>query len=482
MHKVFRPIAALGAVLFVVAGVSACGGIPSNAVVQVGGTPITNETFKHWLGVAAASSRVGGRGSPVLPEPPHYTACIKSFEEEEAKAAAKTKKRTSAELKTQCEQQFKTLKTEVLGFLISSNWVIKEGESLGVKVSDAEVKKQFNKIKTEQFPKAAEFEKFLSGSGQTISDLLLRVKLNLLSQKIQQKISKENPKVSKADIEKYYKENSSRFGTPEKRDVRIVLTKDQAAAEKAKQEIESGKSFASVAKARSTDPASKANGGLLKGVIKGEEEKALDEAIFSAKAHQLSGPGEDAVRLLRLPGGRHDARKPDAAEVRRSVGQAAADRHAAPESADGIHQKVQNQVAGPNRMSRGIRGAGLQGVQGSEGQHRGDRRRPARRRSESTAGRRHVSAIERVRARQILDSRGNPTVEVDIALRSGAHGRAAVPSGASTGEFEATELRDGGAAWGGKGVTRAVANVNGEIARALAGLRGRRPGGAGQRP
>jgi enolase len=80
-----------------------------------------------------------------------------------------------------------------------------------------------------------------------------------------------------------------------------------------------------------------------------------------------------------------------------------------------------------------------------------------------------MSQIESVHARQILDSRGNPTVEVEVSLRSGAHGRAAVPSGASTGEFEATELRDGGAAYGGKGVTHAVGNVNGEIAEAVAG-------------
>ena len=80
-----------------------------------------------------------------------------------------------------------------------------------------------------------------------------------------------------------------------------------------------------------------------------------------------------------------------------------------------------------------------------------------------------MSEIEAIHARQILDSRGNPTVEVDVTLRSGAHGRAAVPSGASTGEFEATELRDGGARWQGKGVTRAVGNVNGEIAAALQG-------------
>ncbi len=81
-----------------------------------------------------------------------------------------------------------------------------------------------------------------------------------------------------------------------------------------------------------------------------------------------------------------------------------------------------------------------------------------------------MSAIEQVHARQILDSRGNPTVEVDVRLASGASGRAAVPSGASTGEFEATELRDGGEAWGGKGVTRAVANVDGEIAATVGGL------------
>jgi enolase len=80
-----------------------------------------------------------------------------------------------------------------------------------------------------------------------------------------------------------------------------------------------------------------------------------------------------------------------------------------------------------------------------------------------------VSQIDKVHARQVLDSRGNPTVEVELVLRSGAAGRAAVPSGASTGEFEATELRDGGAAYGGKGVGKAVANVNGEIADAVHG-------------
>lgn len=82
-----------------------------------------------------------------------------------------------------------------------------------------------------------------------------------------------------------------------------------------------------------------------------------------------------------------------------------------------------------------------------------------------------MTAILDIHARQILDSRGNPTVEVDVVLESGAQGRAAVPSGASTGAYEAVELRDGDKKrWGGKGVEKAVRNVNGKIFEALAGL------------
>ncbi len=83
-----------------------------------------------------------------------------------------------------------------------------------------------------------------------------------------------------------------------------------------------------------------------------------------------------------------------------------------------------------------------------------------------------MTAIVDVIGRQILDSRGNPTVEVDVVLETGAMGRAAVPSGASTGAHEAVELRDGGKAYGGKGVLKAVEAVNGEIYDAISGLDG----------
>ncbi len=294
MRKTLRFIPALGAVFFASLALTACGGgIPGDAVVQVGGNSITKTTFEHWMSVASASTATTATAKttkPVIPEPPDYTACIAHLQATAPKPAKGAKAPTSAELKSECEQQYKSLQTEVLGFLISSEWVIGEASHLGVKASDKEVKKEFEKIKNEQFPKAAEFEKFLATSGQTVSDLLLRVKLNMLSSKIQQKIAKEKHSPSKAEISKYYKEHSSQFGTPEKRNVEIVLTKTEAQASSAKKEVESGKSFASVAKSKSIDPTSKANGGLLSGVTKGEEEAALSTAIFAAKLNVLSGP------------------------------------------------------------------------------------------------------------------------------------------------------------------------------------------------
>jgi foldase protein PrsA len=284
-----RSIPALGAVLFAVVGLSACGGIPGNAVVQVDGKPITKDTFNHWMGVAAAataSTQEGAASKPVIPEPPKYTACIAHLQATQAKLA----KGAPGPFKAQCEQQYKTLQPEVLGFLISSAWVLGEGSSLGVNVSDKEVKKRFAQIREQQFPKPAEFEKFLANSAQTVSDLLLRVKLNLLSSKIQQKIVKAKSNVSQAAIQKYYNEHKSRFEVPEKRSVNIILTKTEAAAKKAKSEVSSGKSFSSVAKAVSIDPVSKAHGGLLPEVVKGQQEQALSNAIFAAKPNVLSGP------------------------------------------------------------------------------------------------------------------------------------------------------------------------------------------------
>jgi foldase protein PrsA len=264
--------------------------MPGDALVQVSGKSITKSAFEHWIKVAASTSALGAGEKPALPEPPNYTVCIAHLAATSPKPAKGQKAPTHAQLKSECEQEYKSLQAEVLGFLISSQWVLGEAEALGVKISDAQVKKEFAKIKSAQFPKVAEFEKFLATSGESVSDLLLRVKLQALSSKIQKQVIKNKSKVSEAQITKYYNENKSRYGTPEKRSVRIILTKTEAQAASAKKQVEAGKDFAAVAKKVSIDPTSKAKGGLLTEVVKGEEEKALDTAIFSASKGVLGGP------------------------------------------------------------------------------------------------------------------------------------------------------------------------------------------------
>jgi foldase protein PrsA len=290
-----RFIVTAGAAALVLASLNACGGgIPANAVARVGETSITKAAFEHWMSVAATSisrsTTTQTAGKPVVPDPPTYTACVAHLKETEAKLAKGQKPKTEAALKSDCEQQYTSLKQQVLGFLISSEWVIGEASRLGVNVSDNEVKKELLKLKRERFPKEAEFQQLLKRTGMTVSDLLLRIKAEtLLPPKIEQKVTKKKA-ISQSEVEKYYNAHRTQFGTQEKRKVQIVLTKTEAQAKKAKREMQSGRSFESVAKSKSIDPTSKSNGGLLPEVTKGEEEAALDTAIFSASKNVLSGP------------------------------------------------------------------------------------------------------------------------------------------------------------------------------------------------
>jgi foldase protein PrsA len=197
---------------------------------------------------------------------------------------------TPAQFKTQCQQQYNTLRDQVMQFLITSNWVLGEASDQGVKVADSAVTKQLNTITTQQFPKPGDFQKFLAQSGETIADLKFRVRLNLLSDKIRTKVTGAKSKVSETQIANYYNQNKSRFATPEKRDLRIILTKTQAQANNALASIKHGQGFASVARKVSIDQASKAQGGALLGVIHGQQEAALDTAVFAAPLHKLEGP------------------------------------------------------------------------------------------------------------------------------------------------------------------------------------------------
>jgi foldase protein PrsA len=289
---------ALGAFFVALAvALAACGGnsIPGNAVAKVGGSAISKDTFNHWMTVAAISSAGGGepdqpKGSAQVPDPPNFTKCIADKRAKAPKPAKGQPKPTDAQFKTQCQQEYNGLRDQVMQFLISSQWIQGEAKDQGVKVSDKDVQKQFAQTKKQSFPKEKDFQNFLKTSGMTLDDIMFRVKLDALSSRLRTKIVKGKDKVSNGQISGYYNKNKSRFAQPERRNLRIVLTKTLARAQTAKAALQHGESWKSVAKKYSIDQASKNQGGVLLAVAKGQQEKALDTAVFAATQGKLTGP------------------------------------------------------------------------------------------------------------------------------------------------------------------------------------------------
>ena len=282
--KLLLPLAALAVGLAVLSG---CGNdVPSGAVAKVGDATITQEEFDKWLSTAAKGNAQGGTAA--VPDPPDYEKCVA--------AKAKTpvpkdqKQPTDDALKKQCKSEYDALKKEVMQFLIQAEWVQQEAADQDIKVTDAQIKKSFEDQKKQAFPNDKQYNQFLASSGMTEEDILFRVRLDQLQQKLTQKVTEDAKKVSDEDLSAYYEKNKKRFAQPERRDLRVVLTKTEAKAKAAQQALESGQPFKKVVKQYSIDEASKSQAGLLPAVSEGQQEKAFDEAIFQAKKGELEGP------------------------------------------------------------------------------------------------------------------------------------------------------------------------------------------------
>jgi foldase protein PrsA len=288
MKKMILVSLALCAFFVPAAVLAGCGGVPGNAVADIDGESIEKTAFEHWMGVLAKAG--GQKPAATPPKPPDYKACVADKRKTAPKPAKGQPKVTDAQLKTQCKKEYEALRTQALQLLISTRWIVGEAEEMGVKVSDAEFKKSFDTQKKQAFPKAADYAKFLKTSGQTQADIDQQVRDKLLRDKIIAKVTKGKDKVSDAQIKKFYDQNKARFAQPERRDLRIVLTKTKAKANQAKRALDGGESFSKVAKRLSIDQASKSQGGKLPGVAKGQQEKALDNAIFKAAKGKLVGP------------------------------------------------------------------------------------------------------------------------------------------------------------------------------------------------
>jgi foldase protein PrsA len=276
----------LGLGASVVAGCGSSEDVPSGAVAKVGDEEISQEDFDKWLKTAVSGQAQGGPA--VVPDPPEFTKCVAAKKDQPV--AKGQEQPTDGALKKQCEQEYDTLKREVMLFLIQAEWVEQEAAEQGVEVSDASVKKSFEDQKKQAFPTDKAYEEFIRTSGMTEADILFRVKLNELQQKLTQKVTEDAAKVTDADIEEYYEKNKRRFAQPERRDLRVVLTKTERKAEQARNALRDGDSWKKVVNEYSIDEASKAQAGLLPAVAKGQQDKALDDAVFDAKKGELEGP------------------------------------------------------------------------------------------------------------------------------------------------------------------------------------------------
>jgi foldase protein PrsA len=284
--KRLRYILALGAFFVLTVALSACGSsLTGNSVAVVAGNPVGTQAFNHWMYVAAKGQSASSPGQPVIVpnDPPNFASCIAQARKK-IPTLAKTPAKT---LKADCMNLFSSLSSQVMDFLIKAYWYQADAHKLGINVTDAQVQKAFASAKKQQFSTAAQFDAFLKSTGQTMQDIVFRVRVSQVYEKL---VAKHPTTVTSAQIAAYYSSHQSQFGTPEVRDLRIVLTKTQAQAQAARTALRHGSSWKVVAKKYSTDPTTKNNGGVLSNVTKGQQDAALNQAAFSAPTNKLLGP------------------------------------------------------------------------------------------------------------------------------------------------------------------------------------------------
>jgi foldase protein PrsA len=269
-----RLIGSSAAVLASACALVACGGSGARerVVARVGHSAITAAAFTHWMQAMAPQH--------VAPDPPHYAACI-------ARQKALEPQSTEAALLETCRQQYQTLKQQVLGFLISSRWLIGEAADQGIGTSEPEVKRRLAEKQRSLAASDAEFKQSLNAIDHTIADLELEIRVEVASQKIRQKLIGEEPKVTPGEVAAYYRRNIQRFHVPERRYFDIAENFHSAAlARKQMREVAAGKYLESLHESLPRKPFTDYNG----------EKRTIYEAIFKARPRVVTGP----IRLNRL--------------------------------------------------------------------------------------------------------------------------------------------------------------------------------------
>lgn len=337
MTKTLRIILALGAFFVLALTLAACGGgsssssknVPASDVATVDGTPVTKADYTKWYTITARSSAQQGQAA-IVPDPPAYTRCIAA--EQAAAVAARARTRpTATQLRTQCRTIDTQIQQTTLALLIQADWLAKEARAQGVTVTDAAVQRQLATTRRQAFPTDRAYRAFLTTSGMSEQDVLFRLRVQALSTAIGTKVQRQAAPVTDAQVSAYYAANRSRFAVPERRDIDVILTRTQAQANVAKSAVQRGTSWRAAAQRYSIDTVSRGNGGLLRGVARGQQDAALDTAAFGAKKNVLVGPvrGQFGWYILRVTGitpARQSTLAESQAQIRQTLTQTAQQR------------------------------------------------------------------------------------------------------------------------------------------------------------
>jgi parvulin-like peptidyl-prolyl isomerase len=254
------------ALVLVVALVAATSGFgkddPSgDAVAVVDGEEISKEDFDRALAQAAARQGIGQNCQPPSPDNPQYDALVE----------------------------------EAMNDVLDQAWIVGEAEERGVEVSDREVEEEFEQTKNQNFQTEKEYQDFLEQSCFGQEDVDERVRLQVISTKIQEEVTADAAEVTEADAEKYYEANKEQFSQPEQRDIRLVLNQDAEEAQQAADQLaedNSPESWKQVAAEFSTDASSKDNGGVRESITEGVFPEAVDAQVFDAPEGEVVGPIE----------------------------------------------------------------------------------------------------------------------------------------------------------------------------------------------
>jgi parvulin-like peptidyl-prolyl isomerase len=196
------------------------------------------------------------------------------------------------------DDQYEQVRDQALSTLLDTAWILGEAERQDVEVTDKEVQDTFTQLKDQNFQTEEEYQQFLQQSGLTQEDIDERVRLQVISQKIQEQITADTEEVTDEEAREFYDTNRSQFEQPESRDIRVIVNQDPAQVEQALTQLQadnSPESWKRVAAQFSTDPASKDKGGVRTGVTPDQYEDPLNTEIFDAPEGQVEGPVETTV-------------------------------------------------------------------------------------------------------------------------------------------------------------------------------------------